>query len=234
MIEDAAFFEIDRAKLNDNFHMAAQNAVVLQNHATQLLRNLRSSAHLFPPTLRHFLNVLHRKVKVRFPGFEWEMYSSMIFLRFVVPNLIVPHNASKLPIGLRKSLLRIGKLLQSCANGVHFYEGDAEAVFNVWLSRQEPLDARLFGDYTAQPHTQGRMTCWQQHRRAANKRDCRRCSKARKQQQQEQQQHRLLKVTTCQLLAANRHAFVAALQACDDTKGKHEWVLVTLETLKAF
>jgi hypothetical protein len=148
--DEPPFLEIDPAKWNGSMELAAQSLSILQLHASMLVQSVRLGAHLFPPTLRHFLVALHDEVKVHFPGSEWPVYSSMIFLRFIVPNLIMPPNAEKLPPGAQKSLVRLAKLMQALANGIKFGDDDMECVFNAWLGKQDPMGAEYFAKYLDQ------------------------------------------------------------------------------------
>jgi hypothetical protein len=239
-IDDTGFLEIDADKLGGDVAQAAKNAFVLQQHASMLLQNVRIGAHVFPPTLRHFLFVLHDEVKARFPGSEWNIYSSMVFLRFIVPNLIMPAKADSLPAGLRKSLLRIGRIVQAHANEVLFGADDAEAVFNPWLERQEPVGIDYFVEYVNMKNVRlgepGDILVPKAKAKSVGAAMAsffggRKNSKGTG-GDGGLEQPVVLSLHTCKSIAASRHAFLASLEARPETKGRYEWLQEFFEAVK--
>lgn len=197
----------------DKTSAAEQNAAVLQQHASLLLMNLGLAWGGCPPTIRQLWLTLFTTVKEHIPGYEWNMLSSMIMLRWIVPNLIMPVDASKMTPAVKKACLRLGKVVQALANNQKFDVSDPEKIFNPWLDHMGVLGEGTFG-----PAITGKIVC--------DGPDDIFSSKKKKKGQEI-----VLDSQACAQFAACRHSVLATLEGQEATQGKYQWLLDSLEVL---
>jgi len=85
-----------------------------------MLGHIFTSVERCPVMLRKELGVIHNLVESKFPGFGIDVLSSLIFLRFICPSIIIPelhHSMEKPSRPVRRTLVALSKLLQNLING---------------------------------------------------------------------------------------------------------------------
>lgn len=200
----------------DRSDAAAQNAQVLQQHASLLLMNLGLAWSKCPGTIRYLWLKLFQTVKSAFPGYEWNMLASMIMLRWIVPSLIMPtvEAHGNMTPAVKKACVRLGKLVQALANNQRFEPHSAEKIFNSWLDHMGDHPGVL-GEGTFGPAIAGSIEC-DGPTDIFSKR----------------QPGQIIDSLSCVQFAACRHQILATLEGQQATRGKYQWLLSSLEVWK--
>ncbi|XP_060536829.1 neurofibromin isoform X2 [Cylas formicarius] len=143
-------FEVDPARLdtNEDIEENRQNLIALTQ---KVFDAIVSSADRFPPQLRSMCHCLYQVLSKRFPQFPQNnigAVGTVIFLRFINPAIVSPHEmgivSDQVPTNIRRGLMLMSKILQNIANHVEFSKEQHMVPFNDFLKSHFETGRRFF------------------------------------------------------------------------------------------
>ncbi|XP_030756453.1 neurofibromin isoform X2 [Sitophilus oryzae] len=148
--EPSQSFEVDPARLDstEDIEENRQNLVALTQ---KVFDAIVCSADRFPPQLRSMCHCLYQVLSKRFPQFPQNnigAVGTVIFLRFINPAIVSPHEmgivVKQVPNHIRRGLMLMSKILQNIANHVEFSKEQHMLPFNDFLKAHFETGRRFF------------------------------------------------------------------------------------------
>ncbi|KAF7274462.1 hypothetical protein GWI33_012883 [Rhynchophorus ferrugineus] len=148
--EPSQSFEVDPARLdsNEDIEENRQNLIALTQ---KVFDAIVCSADRFPPQLRSMCHCLYQVLSKRFPQFPQNnigAVGTVIFLRFINPAIVSPHEmgivTDQVPNNIRRGLMLMSKILQNIANHVEFSKEQHMLPFNDFLKSHFETGRRFF------------------------------------------------------------------------------------------
>ncbi|CAF1066978.1 unnamed protein product [Adineta ricciae] len=135
-IADLRSYEIDPSRLEQHEQLD-ENRKNLRLLTQDVFQAILDSASQFPLQLRILCSCLYQVVQQRFPQHPLQAVSTVIFLRFLNPALVLPHeygivDAEPLP-SIKRGLTLVSKILQNIANNLIFTKEFHMRCFNDYL-----------------------------------------------------------------------------------------------------
>lgn len=143
-------FEVDPARLDtsEDIEENRQNLIALTQ---KVFDAIVCSADRFPPQLRSMCHCLYQVLSKRFPQFPQNSIGAVgtvIFLRFINPAIVSPHEmgivSDQVPTNIRRGLMLMSKILQNIANHVEFSKEQHMLPFNDFLKGHFETGRRFF------------------------------------------------------------------------------------------
>jgi len=143
-------FEVDPARLSasEDIKENRQNLIALTQ---KVFDAIVCSADRFPPQLRSMCHCLYQVLSKRFPQFPQNnigAVGTVIFLRFINPAIVSPHEmgivSDQVPTNIRRGLMLMSKILQNIANHVEFSKEQHMLPFNDFLRSHFETGRRFF------------------------------------------------------------------------------------------
>ena len=135
-IADPRSYEVDPSRLDDH-NQLDENRKNLRSLTQDVFQAIIDSSSQFPIQLRILCSCLYQVVQQRFPQHPLQAVSTVIFLRFLNPALVLPHefgivDAEPLP-RIKRGLTLVSKILQNIANNLIFTKEFHMRCFNDYL-----------------------------------------------------------------------------------------------------
>jgi len=129
-------YEVDPSRLDANENVDENRQNLLQLTQT-VINSIVNSTKIFPLHLRIICNCLYQVVSNRFPQTGFQAVGTVIFLRFINPVLISPHEYGIIDleptIKMKRGLTLVAKILQNIANNLVFTKEIHMKYFNDFL-----------------------------------------------------------------------------------------------------
>ncbi len=138
-------YEVDpsRIETNENVDENRQNLLSLTQ---SIIDAIVSSTKIFPLHMRNVCQCLYQVVSLRFPQTGFQAVGTVIFLRFINPVLVSPHEYGIIDLEptpkMKRGLTLMCKILQNIANNLVFSKEVHMKYFNEFL--------RSYLDYTTE------------------------------------------------------------------------------------
>ncbi len=145
-------YEIDPTRIDRNENLD-ENRKNLCEFTQAVINSIVKSTNIFPLHLRIVCNCLYQAVSQRFPQNGFQAVSSVIFLRFLNPVLISPHEYGisdvEPPPKVKRCLTLACKILQNIANNLLFTKEYHMKYFNDFLRSNFELVSNYIVDITS-------------------------------------------------------------------------------------
>ena len=130
-------YEVDSSRIDPNESLDENRHNLLQ--LTQsVIDSILNSSKIFPLHMRNLCQCLYQVVSQRFPQSGYQAVGTVIFLRFINPVLISPHEYGLVDLEptqkMKRGLTLMCKILQNLANNLVFTKEVHMKYFNEFLS----------------------------------------------------------------------------------------------------
>ncbi|CAF0862260.1 unnamed protein product [Didymodactylos carnosus] len=147
-------YEVDPSRIESQENVE-ENRKNLRLLTQDVFQAIITSTKMFPSQLRTLCYCLYQVVSQRFPQQPLQAVSTVIFLRFINPALVLPHEfgiteVEPLP-RVKRGLTLISKILQNIANNLNFTKEFHMRCFNDFLKSAFDTAMQFVMDISSEP-----------------------------------------------------------------------------------